>query len=152
MVRQLKARRVAVIFVSHRLNEIFGLADSYLVLRDGRQVKRGLIAQTSSDELVRNMVGRAIAAAPHAAGSAGAAEEVLRVEGLSREGVLENISFSVRGGEVVGIAVLIDEPSPGAARFDPPVAPDVNTCAAPAIYRQRFGHGGAVAIPVDFTE
>jgi ABC-type sugar transport system ATPase subunit len=106
MVRQLKARGVAVIFVSHRLNEIFGLADSYLVLRDGRQVKRGLIAQTSSDELVRNMVGRAIAAAPHAAGSADAAEEVLRVDGLSRDGVLENISFSVRGGEVVGIAGL----------------------------------------------
>ena len=61
MVRQLKARGVAVIFVSHRLNEIFGLADSYLVLRDGQQVARGLIAETTSDELVRNMVGRAIA-------------------------------------------------------------------------------------------
>jgi ferric-dicitrate binding protein FerR (iron transport regulator) len=47
---------------------------------------------------------------------------------------------------------LADDGSVRAARFDPPVAPDVNACAAPAIYRQRFGHGGAVAIPVDFTE
>jgi hypothetical protein len=47
---------------------------------------------------------------------------------------------------------LAEDGSVRAARFDPPVAPDVNTCAAPAIYRQRFGHGGAVAIPVDFTE
>ena len=61
MVRQLKARGVAVIFVSHRLNEIFGLTDSYLVLRDGQQVASGLISETTSDELVRNMVGRAIA-------------------------------------------------------------------------------------------
>jgi hypothetical protein len=47
---------------------------------------------------------------------------------------------------------VADDGSVRAARFDPPVAPDVNTCAAPAIYRQRFAHGGAVAIPVDFTE
>jgi hypothetical protein len=47
---------------------------------------------------------------------------------------------------------LADDGSVRAARFDPPVAPDVNACAAQAIYKQHFGHGGAVAIPVDFTE
>jgi len=106
MVRQLKARGVAVIFVSHRLNEIFGLADSYLVLRDGQQVATGLISETTSDELVRNMVGRALAKPTDHARDAGVSAEVLRVEGLSRKGVLHNINFSLRSGEVVGVAGL----------------------------------------------
>ena len=106
MVRQLKARGVAVIFVSHRLNEIFGLADSYLVLRDGQQVATGLISETTSDELVRNMVGRVLAKPTDQAGYAEASAEVLRVEGLSRKGVLHNINFSLRSGEVVGLAGL----------------------------------------------
>ena len=106
MVRQLKARGVAVIFVSHRLNEIFGLADSYLVLRDGQQVASGLISETTSDELVRNMVGRAIAQTQDRVSHAGSSIEVLRVERLSRSGVLDNISFSLRSGEVVGVAGL----------------------------------------------
>ena len=106
MVRQLKSRGVAVIFVSHRLNEIFGLADSYLVLRDGQQVTSGLISETNAEELVRNMVGRAIAHALERTDRVAASEEVLRVEKLSRHGVLEDISFSVHSGEVVGLAGL----------------------------------------------
>ena len=106
MVLQLKARGVAVIFISHRLNEIFGMADSYLVLRDGRQISNGLISETSSDDLVRKMVGRDIAHAPDAGGHGSHSVELLRVEGLSRSGVLSNISFTLRRGEVVGIAGL----------------------------------------------
>jgi ABC-type sugar transport system ATPase subunit len=106
MVRQLKARGVAVIFVSHRLNEIFGLADSYLVLRDGQQMASGLISETTSDELVRNMVGRAIAGSAVRVRNASPSSEVLKVEALSRKGVLNNISFSLRRGEVLGVAGL----------------------------------------------
>lgn len=105
LVKQLKSRGVAVIFVSHRLQEIFGLADNYLVLRDGRQVAVGSIANTSPDDLVRKMVGREIAHFDHA-GPAGGGDELLRVEGLTRHGVLDNISLSLKSGEVVGIAGL----------------------------------------------
>ena len=106
MVLQLKARGVAVIFISHRLNEIFGMADSYLVLRDGRQISTGLISETSPDDLVRKMVGRDIAHASDSGGNGSHTVELLRVEGLSRTGVLNNISFTLRQGEVVGIAGL----------------------------------------------
>ena len=106
MVLQLKARGVAVIFISHRLNEIFGMADSYLVLRDGRQIATGLISETSPDDLVRKMVGRDIAHASDSGANASHTVELLRVEGLSRTGVLSNISFTLRQGEVVGIAGL----------------------------------------------
>jgi ABC-type sugar transport system ATPase subunit len=106
MVRQLKARGVAVIFVSHRLNEIFGLADSYLVLRDGQQVARGAIAQTNADELVRNMVGRQIAKTGGREDIPSGDAELLRVDGLTRAGVLHDVSFTVHSGEVVGIAGL----------------------------------------------
>lgn len=106
MVLQLKARGVAVIFISHRLNEIFGLADSYLVLRDGRQIAAGPITETSPDHLVRKMVGRDIAHAANAGGHGDHTVELLRVEGLTRTGILSNISFTLRQGEVVGIAGL----------------------------------------------
>lgn len=106
LVGQLKSRGVAVIFVSHRLQEIFGLADSYLVLRDGRQIAAGSIAETSPDDLVRKMVGREISHVAHDTPCVGGATELLRVEGLTRIGVLDNISFSLNRGEVVGIAGL----------------------------------------------
>ena len=106
LVKQLKARGVAVIFVSHRLNEVFGMADTYLVLRDGKQVAVGPISETSPEDLVRKMVGRHIVHVDRVGSAEPERKELLRVEGLSREGVLNNISFSVRAGEVVGIAGL----------------------------------------------
>jgi ABC-type sugar transport system ATPase subunit len=106
MARQLKAQGVAVIFVSHRLNEIFDLADTYLVLRDGQQVARGLMSETSSDDLVHNMVGRAISRNKKPETHSRSSAEVLRVEGLSRSGELDNISFSLNSGEVLGVAGL----------------------------------------------
>ena len=106
MVRQLKARGVAVIFISHRINEIFGLADSYLVLRDGRQIAHGPINETSPEDLVRKMVGREITHAPDKRSPPRDGEPLLRVDGLSRNDVLSNISFSLYPGEVLGIAGL----------------------------------------------
>lgn len=106
LVRQLKARGVAVIFISHRLSEIFGLADSYLVLRDGRQIATGPISETSPEDLVRKMVGREITRAPDGQRPDASAGELMRVEGLTRVGVLRDISFSLRRGEVVGVAGL----------------------------------------------
>ena len=106
IVRQLKSRGVAVVFISHRLNEIFGLADTYLVLRDGRQIARGSISATSPKDLVRNMVGREITHASDKQSPSKQGEALLRVEALSRHNVLNNISFSLHPGEVLGIAGL----------------------------------------------
>ena len=106
MVRQLKGRGVAVIFISHRLSEIFGLADNYLVLRDGRQIATGPITETSPEDLVRKMVGREIAHAPDKKSPPRAGNELLRVEGLTRNGVLHDVNFSLARGEVLGIAGL----------------------------------------------
>lgn len=105
LVRGLARNGVSVIFVSHRLEEVFGLADRYLVLKDGRASGQGTLAETSHDQLVSMMVGREFHHKP-GADRAEPGEVVLKVESLTRQGVLSNISFSVRAGEVVGVAGL----------------------------------------------
>ncbi len=104
MVRSLREHGVATIFISHRLDEIFGLADRYTVLKDGEPAGSGDLRDTDEDALVSMMVGRELQSlgAPETAPGA----EALRVEGLTREGVLRDIHFSVRRGEVVGVAGL----------------------------------------------
>ena len=105
LVRALKNRGVAVIFVSHRLDEVFGLADRYVVLKDGRLTDAGEISETDHDKLVSKMVGREFVRGERTT-SADLGEVVLEVEHLAREGMLYDISFSVRAGEVLGIAGL----------------------------------------------
>jgi ABC-type sugar transport system ATPase subunit len=106
IVKELQKRGVAVIFISHRLNEIFGLADRYLVLKDGQQIGDGDIKNTNPDELISMMVGRHISTAPRTKINYGKNEVVLKVEGLNRRGILRNINFSLHKGEVLGIAGL----------------------------------------------
>ncbi|GAB2528776.1 sugar ABC transporter ATP-binding protein [Paramicrobacterium agarici] len=105
LVRGLARRGVSIIFVSHRLEEVFGLADHYLVLKDGRVSGSGEIAATNHDDLVSMMVGREFERSA-ATRNDTFGDVVLEVEGLSREGVLRDISFSVHAGEVVGLAGL----------------------------------------------
>src|SRR5260370_11135530 len=89
IVKLLKVRDVAVSLISHRLNEIFGMADSYLVLKDGHQVASGRISDTNHDDLVGKMVGRHISHAPETLVQHDKRHELLRVRGLSRKGVLQ---------------------------------------------------------------
>jgi ABC-type sugar transport system ATPase subunit len=106
IVKRLRDRGVTVIFISHRLGEIFGLADRYVVLKDGYQVDDGNIADTNPDALIGKMVGRHISAAPQNKIEYKNSLELLRVENLSRKGILSNIHFSLYEGEVLGIAGL----------------------------------------------
>ncbi|WP_144553736.1 sugar ABC transporter ATP-binding protein [Bacillus sp. X1(2014)] len=106
IVKELQKRGVAVIFISHRLNEIFGLADRYLVLKDGQQIGDGEIRDTDPDQLIAMMVGRHIKTAPRTKINYEENEVVLKVEGLNRKGVLHNINFNLHKGEVLGIAGL----------------------------------------------
>jgi ABC-type sugar transport system ATPase subunit len=107
IVAQLRRDGISVLYVSHRLDEILGLADRVTVLRDGRLVATRDAARLSTDELIRLMVGRAVdegagGAAPGARGA-----ELLRVQGLTRTGAFRDISFSVHAGEIVGLAGLV---------------------------------------------
>ncbi len=96
----------AVLFISHRFEEVFGVADRYCVFRDGAAVSEGLIVETNVDELIRLMVGRSLAQA-YPSRSAQIANEVLRVDGLSRRPEYEGVSFEVRAGEILGVYGLV---------------------------------------------
>jgi ABC-type sugar transport system ATPase subunit len=106
LVRSLRDHGVATIFISHRLDEIFGLADQYVVLKDGQYVGSGDIKDVDSDRLVSMMVGRELAHAPEHSSRREFGDEALRVENVSRGGVLSDISLELRKGEVLGVAGL----------------------------------------------
>jgi ribose transport system ATP-binding protein/rhamnose transport system ATP-binding protein len=105
LVHGLKERGVSVIFVSHRLEEVFGLADRYVVLKDGKLTGAGKIADTNHDDLVSKMVGRDFTRPPRTVNRQ-IGDVVLDVRNLSRADVLRDISFSIRSGEVLGVAGL----------------------------------------------
>ncbi|MBA3875984.1 MAG: D-xylose ABC transporter ATP-binding protein [Anaerolinea sp.] len=105
IVRRMRDRGVAVLFVSHRLDEVFALCDRATVFRDGRHVTTALTADLTTADLIRHMVGRAVERSPRAEHPIG--QPILEVAGLSRAGAFEDISFVVRGGEVVGLAGLV---------------------------------------------
>ena len=107
LIARLKGRGVTCIFVSHRMPEVFRLCDTVSVLRDGRHVATRPVAGLTEGELVQLMIGRPVAEyfPRHAAADRG--EELLRVEGLSSPGLFQDISFSLRAGEVVGLAGLV---------------------------------------------
>ena len=104
IVRRLRARGVAVLFVSHRLDEVFELSDRVTVLRDGRHVVTKATAELTTADLVRHMVGRDGGALPT---SRAVGDVLLEVDGLTRSGIFQDMSFSVRAGEVVGMAGLV---------------------------------------------
>ncbi|GAA0327860.1 sugar ABC transporter ATP-binding protein [Actinoallomurus spadix] len=105
IVRQLKRQGVAIVFITHHLEEIAQIGDRVTVLRDGASVAE-VPADTPEDELVRLMVGRSIEQQyPRERSTQGA--PLLEVRNLTREGVFEDVSFEVRAGEVVGLAGLV---------------------------------------------
>ena len=106
IVKTLKSEGVSVLYVSHRLEEVFEIADTITVLRDGRLVWTGPSNETSPDRVVNSMVGRAVDLAVGAS-TAPLTDIRLQVEHLHREGTFSDISFSLRGGEVVGLYGLI---------------------------------------------
>ncbi|MDR0450063.1 MAG: sugar ABC transporter ATP-binding protein [Treponema sp.] len=106
IVRYLKTGGLSVIYISHRLDEVKALTDRITVMRDGQKVGTLNTADAGIDEIVRMMAGRDISRKyPKTRTKAG--KELLRAEGLTRKGVIENVSFSVREGEVLGFAGLV---------------------------------------------
>jgi rhamnose transport system ATP-binding protein len=106
VVRTLRAAGAAVLFISHRLEEVFAICQRVTVMRDGRHVLTTELTGLTADDLVRAMVGRQME--ERAAGERGTpGERVLLVEHLTREGVFTDISLEVRAGEIVALAGLV---------------------------------------------
>ncbi len=154
LVERLKAEGKAILFISHKFDEIFRIADRYTVFRDGEMVGAGLLAETSQNDLVRLMVGRDVGQVfPKVAADIG--EPVLTVAGYCHPTEFEDIGFELRRGEILGFYGLIGagrsevmqalfgvtRPSKGAVRIDGEVA--VIRTPAEAVAR------GIVYVPED---
>ncbi len=112
LVRDLREKGVAILFVSHRLEEVFEIADVVTVFRDGRLISTRPRAQVTPQSAIADMVGRAVGLLAQRP-PAPQGEVLLRVRGLGREGVFEKVEFELRRGEVLGFAGLV-----GAGRTD----------------------------------
>jgi ribose transport system ATP-binding protein len=103
VVRTLQAQGIGIIYISHRMREIFELADEVTVLKDGRYVGTRSVADVTMDELVRMMIGRDLKDVyPKREPKLG--EVVLEVKGLGRSRLVHDVSFQLRAGEIVGFA------------------------------------------------
>ena len=106
IVHKLRDAGCALLFISHKFEEIFALADRYAVFRDGVSVGAGNVAEVTGAELIRAMVGRPVDQLfPKVETTVG--DELLRVDHLGRAGEFEDVSFSLRRGEIVGIYGLV---------------------------------------------
>lgn len=136
-IERLRSDGVAVVYVSHRLEEVFRVCDRVTVLRDGRRVHEGPVGEITRLELVSRMLGRDLAEVAQARTrfddhrADQSAPTVLRVEGLRRHHVLHDVSLEIRAGEVVGLAGLL-----GSGRSE----------TARAIYGDGPLDGGSVAV------
>ena len=105
IVGRLKTRGLGVVFVSHWLEEVFAISDRITVLRDGRLVGSTPASELNHDAVIRMMVGRDVHEVTTQSVAPGPV--VLKVEGLTRSGVIDNVSFEVRAGEIVTLAGLV---------------------------------------------
>lgn len=115
IIRALKAEGISTIFVTHRLEEVFEICDSYTVLRDGRLVGAGLVKDTNIEGIIRMMVGREVGLLAPRQGTSAQTETALEVKNLSRRRKatdssaieLHDVSFKLHKGEILGIAGLV---------------------------------------------
>ena len=105
LIRRLKDEGVLVVYVSHRMEEIFSLADRVTIMRDGKKIKTLNIEDTSRKDLISHMVGREVSES-YPERNVVIGDEVLRVENLTGNGV-RNISFDLKKGEILGLAGLV---------------------------------------------
>ncbi len=106
IIERLKRQGKAILFISHKFEEVYEIADRFVVFRDGRSVGAGLLAQTGQDEIVRMMVGRSV---DHVFPKIDVAigETVLKVRGYSHPTEFDDVSFELRRGEILGVYGLV---------------------------------------------
>jgi rhamnose transport system ATP-binding protein len=106
VMRTLRTHGAAVLFISHRLEEVFASCQRVTIMRDGQFVRSAPIDEVTVDEIIRSMVGRELSTLfPKTPTEPG--EVVLEVDGLGRDNVLRDIGFTVRKGEIVALAGLV---------------------------------------------
>ncbi len=106
IVRSLKEEGKAILFISHKFDEIFTICDYYTVYRDGKYIGEGKVSQSNEDGIINMMIGRSIDQLyPEHKPNVG--EEILKVEKLSQLGAFKNISFTLHKGEILGLFGLV---------------------------------------------
>ncbi len=106
LIGNLRAQGIGIIYISHRLDEVFQIGDRVTVMRDGASIDTNPVSAMTREDIIRRMVGRELKEEyPKEAYQRG--EERLRVEGLTRYGVFEDVRFSLYGGEVTGLTGLV---------------------------------------------
>ena len=106
MIETLKKKQVAVIYISHKLDELFRIADQICVLRDGKMISSRPVSEVNREVMISEMVGRTMDQIyPTVEKTIG--ETIFRVENLTRRGVFEDISFEIKKGEILGIAGMV---------------------------------------------
>lgn len=107
IMRKLREQGTSIVFISHRLEEVFTIADRISVMRDGEMVGQRIPAETSADEIIHLMVGRELTKLFERPTNYQIGAPVLQVRNLSRAGKFQDVSFEVRAGEIVGMAGLV---------------------------------------------
>jgi ABC-type sugar transport system ATPase subunit len=106
IIKSLKEQGLAIIFITHRIEEVFRVTDRIIIFRDGRRVGGMPIGEATTEKIIALMVGRPLEEVfQHSNGQKG--DVVLEVRGLTRRGVIENVSFALRRGEILGLAGLV---------------------------------------------
>ena len=106
VIESLRKKGVSMVYISHRMEEIFELCDRITVLRDGSYIGVKNIPETNINEIVKMMIGREIGER-YPSRDVKIGKEVLKVKGLTRKGTFHDVSFSVRAGEVLGVSGLM---------------------------------------------
>ncbi|KZS43476.1 D-xylose ABC transporter ATP-binding protein [Paenibacillus glucanolyticus] len=107
IIRQLRADGVGIVYISHRMDEIKRITDRITVMRDGQYIDTVLTAEVTTQDIISKMVGRQIYETSKPEAAAGERETVLEVKGLNQGRALRDISFTLRKGEILGIAGLV---------------------------------------------
>jgi ribose transport system ATP-binding protein len=167
ILRDLRKRGVAIVYISHRLHEVFEIADRITVLKDGEKVSTVAPTDVDMDGLIRLMVGRPLAALFPKREGVVIGDVLLKVDGLTRNGVIDNVSLTVRTGEVVGLGGLIgsgrtelvrlifgaDRADAGTVSIDGRAVTPKSTSAGVAagiglVPEDRKGQGAVLAMPI----
>ena len=106
VIESLRKKGVSMVYISHRMEEIFELCDRITVLRDGSYIGVKNIPETNMNEIVKMMIGREIGER-YPSRNVKIGKEVLKVKGLTRKGTFHDVNFSVRAGEVLGVSGLM---------------------------------------------
>lgn len=106
VMKKLKNKGVSIIYISHRMEEVFANCDTITVMRDGQTISSRPTEETNMDQIVGDMVGR-VMSEYYPARTNVPGDEILRVEGFTQPGVFRDISFNLRKGEILGVAGLM---------------------------------------------